>query len=104
MEAEVTADMTGAIADSFNYMIAQLRSLVQNVQQATAKVANSAEEIQATTEDLSEGSEQQSARLVSTSTALTQMVSSIQQVASHTASPPPWPIRPRRMLRTVAWL
>jgi methyl-accepting chemotaxis protein len=85
VEAEVTADMTGAIADSFNYMIAQLRSLVQNVQQATAKVANSAEEIQATTEDLSEGSEQQSARLVSTSTALTQMVSSIQQVASHTA-------------------
>ena len=85
VEAEVTTDMTGAIADSFNYMIGQLRSLVTNVQKATANVANSAQQIQATTEDLSAGSEQQSARLVSTSTALTQMVSSIQQVASHTA-------------------
>src|SRR5262249_2096045 len=29
-EAEVTADVTGAIADSFNYMIEQLRNIISN--------------------------------------------------------------------------
>ena len=57
VEAEVTADMTGAFADSFNLMIGQLREIITGVQNATQRVSASANEIQARTEQLSQGSE-----------------------------------------------
>ncbi|MGL4423881.1 MAG: HAMP domain-containing protein, partial [Gemmataceae bacterium] len=44
-EAEVSADMTGAIADSFNFMIDQLRKIIGNVQQATLQVSTAANKI-----------------------------------------------------------
>ena len=39
-EAEVTADMTGAIADAFNYMIIELRGLISKVRSATGQVSS----------------------------------------------------------------
>jgi twitching motility protein PilJ len=63
VEAEVTAEATGAIADAFNYMISELRSIVSRVQAATAEVGNTAVEIRATTERLSEGSEMQAEQI-----------------------------------------
>lgn len=36
-DVEVSADMTGAIADSFNYIIEQLRGIIGNVQLATVQ-------------------------------------------------------------------
>src|SRR5262249_21696088 len=47
-EADVTADVTGAIADSFNYMTEQLRNIISNVQDATLKVSSSATQIHTT--------------------------------------------------------
>ncbi len=81
VEAEVTADMTGAIADSFNYMILQLRRVVSGVKDATQQVSSSASEIQSATEHLANGSEAQARHLMETSTALNDMATSIQQVA-----------------------
>ena len=83
IEAEVTTDMTGAIADSFNYMIGELRKVIQKVKSATLQVSRSAEEIRTTTEHLSQGSESQATQLLETSSALGQMAISIQHVAEN---------------------
>jgi methyl-accepting chemotaxis protein len=86
VEAEVTADMTGAIADSFNYMITQLRDIISDVQSATLRVSSSANEIRSSAEDLSEGSEVQAGRLAETSAAVEEMAVSIQQVSQSAAT------------------
>lgn len=82
-DAEVSADMTGAIADSFNYMIEQLRSIIGNVQKATQQVSHAANRIQTSAESLATGSESQSAQIIQTSSALEQMAESIQQVSEN---------------------
>jgi twitching motility protein PilJ len=84
-EADVTEDMTGAIADSFNYMIHQLRKLVENVQESTLHVTNSANEIRVTAENLAEGSTSQAGQIVDSSAALDEMAVSIQQVSENAA-------------------
>jgi twitching motility protein PilJ len=83
VEAEVTEDMTGAIADSFNYMIHQLCKIVTNVQEATLLVSSSANEIQATAEHLADGSTSQATQIVESSAALDEMVASIHQVSEN---------------------
>lgn len=85
IEAEVTADMTGAIADSFNLMIEQLRDIISNVQDATLQVSASANEIQATAEHLASGSESQAGQIIDTSAAIDEMTVSIQQVSENAA-------------------
>lgn len=85
-EAEVTADVTGAIADSFNYMIEQLRSIISNVQEATLQVSSQANKIQATAEHLAQGSETQAMQIVHTSAAIDEMAVSIQQVSQNAAT------------------
>ncbi len=81
LEAEVTAEITGAIADSFNYMIGELRTLIAQVQNTTLQVSASANQIQQTTEALAEGSEKQSSDVISASMAVESMASAIQQVS-----------------------
>ncbi len=85
VEAEVTADMTGAIADSFNIMIEQLREIITDVQDTTLQVSASANEVQATTEHLAIGSEEQADQIVDTSAAIDEMAVSIQQVSENAA-------------------
>ncbi|MCK5919702.1 MAG: DUF3365 domain-containing protein, partial [Methylococcales bacterium] len=83
VEAEVTEDATGAIADSFNFMISQLREIINSVQETTLQVGSSANEIQVTAEHLAQGSELQSTQIVDTSAALDEMSISIQQVSEN---------------------
>ena len=80
-EAEVTADMTGAIADSFNFMISELRQVIGEVQKTTQVVSTSAGQIRATAEQLATGSEEQSGQILAASSAIDQMSTSIQQVS-----------------------
>jgi twitching motility protein PilJ len=82
-EAAVTADMTGAIADAFNYMIEQLRKVIGNVQKATLQVSRSATQIHETAEHLAHGSEAQAEQIVNTSAAIDEMAGSIQQVSEN---------------------
>ena len=82
-EAEVKADITGAIADAFNFTILQLRDIIGNVQNATQEVSSSAGEIQTTAEHLAEGSESQAAQIIETSAAIEEMAVSIQQVSEN---------------------
>ncbi len=82
-EAEVKADITGAVADAFNFTILQLRDIIGNVQHATHEVSSSAGDIQTTAEHLAEGSESQAAQILETSTAIEEMSVSIQQVSEN---------------------
>ncbi len=82
-EAEVTADVTGAIADSFNYMLAQLREIIGAVKDATVNVSTTAGRIRTTAEHLAEGSEYQSAQIRDTSAAVEEMAESIRRVSDN---------------------
>ncbi|CAM5507187.1 hypothetical protein SSTU70S_01044 [Stutzerimonas stutzeri] len=48
MAATVTEDFTGAIADSINYSIDQLRELLETINQTAVQVSGAAQETQAT--------------------------------------------------------
>jgi twitching motility protein PilJ len=82
-EAEVTADATGAIADSFNYMLEQLRAVIGNVQAATRLVSSQATEIRSTATHLVHGTEAQAEQIVNTSAAIAEMSASVQQVSEN---------------------
>jgi len=84
-EAEVSADVTGAIADAFNFMIGQLRDIISGVQGATLQVSSSANEVQATAEHLAQGSEAQAVQISGAAAALEDMATSVQQVAENAA-------------------
>ena len=51
-QATVTEDITGAIADSVNYTVEELRSLVSSVQTTASKVAQTTSEVDATSTEL----------------------------------------------------
>jgi twitching motility protein PilJ len=80
-EAEVTADITGAIADSFNYMIGQLRQVIGDVQKTTNQVREYAGEIYNSTQELTDSAETQAKQIVDTSSQVDQMTLSIQEVS-----------------------
>jgi len=85
VEAEVSADALGAVADSFNYMIVELRQIVGRVNAATQQVGQSTDEILATTDVLNNSAEQQASRIADTSVAVEEMAVSIGQVAENAA-------------------
>jgi methyl-accepting chemotaxis protein len=80
-EAEVTTDVTGAIADSFNLMIAELRRIISKARDTSLQVSSAANEIQTTTEHLAQGSEAQALQIVDTSAAVDELAVSVQQVS-----------------------
>ncbi len=86
VEAEVSTEITGAIADSFNFMIAELRRVISEVQNTTLNVSSAASDIQAATERLAEGSEDQSRQILDTSSAIETMARSIQRVSENAQS------------------
>ena len=85
VQAEVTADLTGAIADAFNLMLGELRQIIYQVRDTTFQVNQSAEKIQSATQELASGSEFQAIQINSTSEAVQAMVSSIQEVSENAA-------------------
>jgi twitching motility protein PilJ len=58
-EATVTEDITGAIADSVNYTVEELRSLVGNVQKTSTLVASTTSEVEASSRQLLTAANQQ---------------------------------------------
>ncbi|BAN36722.1 methyl-accepting chemotaxis protein [Sulfuricella denitrificans skB26] len=85
VRARVTEDITGAIADSINYAIDELRSLVVGVNKATEQLARESQEAQGTSEHLLQASEKQSREIEETSAAVLQMADSINQVSANAA-------------------
>ena len=81
--ATVTEDFTGAIADSINYAIDQMRSLVFAINETAVQVSSAAQETQATAMHLAEASEHQAQEIAGASAAINEMAVSIDQVSAN---------------------
>lgn len=83
VHAEVSPEMTGAIAEAFNSMTKELRSLIKQVKDVTFQVSSSANQINDTTEQLARGSEAQASQISRTTQAIAQMALQIQEVSGN---------------------
>lgn len=81
IKASVTEDITGAIADSINYTIDELRSLVTGINKATEQVTQASQEAQVITNQLLEAAQKQSQEIEETSASVLQMAESIHEVS-----------------------
>lgn len=73
VKAEVTADTLGALSDSFNLMIAELSSLIHDVQQASEEISQSTNEILKSSEVMAIGADKQAKDIESTYAAVKNM-------------------------------
>ena len=85
VQATVTEDITGAIADSVNYAIEELRMLVQGINRAAGQVNQTTTEARSSSEQLLAAAEQQAVQISETTAAVTQMSNSIVQVSQSAA-------------------
>jgi twitching motility protein PilJ len=83
VQAEVSTEMTGAIAEAFNSMTKELRSLIRQVKDVTFQVGTSANAINDTTEQLARGSEAQASQISRTTSAISNMALQIQEVSNN---------------------
>ena len=85
VQASVTEDVTGAIADSINFTIEELRTLVRGINSATDQVAKATTDAQSISNRLYEASQRQNKEIQQASASVLQMAQSINEV-SQTAS------------------
>jgi twitching motility protein PilJ len=83
VRAEVTEDMTGAIADSFNAMAGQLSRIVSHVKESTLKVGTMSREVSQTTLELSRTNNEHASLLAQAVKAIEEMSASIRVVSKH---------------------
>jgi twitching motility protein PilJ len=81
-EATVTEDITGAIADSVNYTVEELRSLVTNVQNTAARVAQTTADVDATSTELLAASNEQLHEIRETGRSVVDMAGRINEVSA----------------------
>ncbi|HEX4947415.1 MAG TPA: methyl-accepting chemotaxis protein [Blastocatellia bacterium] len=79
-EVTVSGDVTGTLADSFNYMITELRRIIGQVQAVTEQVAKTTGATQRNTTDLAHEAEAQVEQIAQTTRAIEAMANSIRQV------------------------
>jgi twitching motility protein PilJ len=80
-EATVTEDITGAIADSVNYTVEELRSLVGNVQNTATRVAQTTAVVESTSTELLAASTEQLREIRETGQSVLDMAGRINQVS-----------------------
>lgn len=83
--ATVTEDFTGAIADSINFTIDQLRILVSSINDTSNAVAKAAADAQTTSLNLAEAAEHQAQEIAGASAAVNEMAVTIDQVSTNAA-------------------
>ncbi len=81
----VTEEITGAIADSVNFTIDALRTLVTTINSTAVEVNASTERTQATAAELAEASNKQAREIASASAAITDMAESMEHVTKEAA-------------------
>ena len=85
VQATVTEDITGAIADSVNFAIEELRTLVQGINRAAEQVSQASSDARINSDALLNTSEQQTRQIAAITDAVNQVSSSIAQVSQNTA-------------------
>ena len=81
-EATVTEDITGAIADSVNYTVEELRQLVGNVQNTASRVAETTAQVESTSTELLAASTEQLREIRETGQSVLDMASRINEVSA----------------------
>lgn len=82
VRAQVTEDITGAIADSMNYTIDELRTLVTGVNNAAIQVTQKTAQAQSISTELLDAAERQSKEIEDTTSQVLQVSKSISEVSS----------------------
>jgi len=82
-QATVTEDITGAIADSVNYTVEELRNLVAQVQGTAGRVTETTEQVEATSTELLAASTEQLREIRDTGESVLQMAGRINEVSGH---------------------
>ena len=83
VQAEVSPEITGAIAEAFNSMTKELRSLIKQVKDVTFQISTSANAINDSTEQLALGSEAQTSQISRTTASISNMAMQIQEVSNN---------------------
>ncbi|MEO9101449.1 MAG: methyl-accepting chemotaxis protein [Burkholderiaceae bacterium] len=81
-EATVTEDITGAIADSVNYTVEELRILVGNVQKTATRVAHTTSQVDSTSTELLNASTEQLREIRDTGQSVLDMAARINDVST----------------------
>ena len=82
VHATVTEEITGAIADSVNFTIDALRTLVTTINSTASEVSHSTEKTQHTATELAQASNKQAREIASASAAVTDMAESMSAVSN----------------------
>ncbi|MFN3544252.1 MAG: methyl-accepting chemotaxis protein [Thiobacillus sp.] len=85
INASVTEDITGAVADSINYTVEELRTLVRGINNATEQMDKAANEAGQVSESLQEAARRQTREIEETSAAVVDLAQSVQQVSNNAA-------------------
>ncbi len=85
INASVTEDITGAVADSINYTVEELRSLVRGINNATLQMDQAASQATRVSETLQDAARRQTDEIETTSVAVVRLAQSVQQVSGNAA-------------------
>ncbi len=81
IQPEVTEQITGAIADSINYAVREMRSLVTRIKNAAQQVAVASEESRQTATELTEAALRQAAQITETTERIKTMARSMEDMS-----------------------
>jgi twitching motility protein PilJ len=85
INASVTEDITGAVADSINYTVEELRSLVRGINNAALQMDQAASQAGHVSESLEQAARRQTEEIEETSAAVVNLAQSVQQVSGNAA-------------------
>ena len=83
VQATVTEDITGAIADSINYAIEALRELVTTINESAIQLDGAAKQTQAVAAHMAKASSAQSRQIAAASQSMADMAASIEEVSGN---------------------
>ena len=85
VQATVTESFTGAIADSINFSIDQMRALVSKINETSVQVSTVADQTQKSVQELTRASQRQSNEITVVSESVNEMAESIDMVSYNAA-------------------
>jgi len=85
INASGTEDITGAVADSINYTVEELRTLVRGINHATQQMDQAADQAGQVSDSLQQAARRQTAGIEETSAAVVNLAQSVQQVSGNAA-------------------
>ncbi|MDX1507252.1 MAG: methyl-accepting chemotaxis protein [Woeseiaceae bacterium] len=83
VEATVTEDITGTIADSFNYAIEELRKLVTTVNETAIMVESAAKQTEANAAHMAKAADNQTREISAATESIVSMAASIEEVSGN---------------------